>query len=48
LARSSPERPGASADERKPLQVQFTTPGGTRIIWVLNPDLALQPLQQED
>jgi hypothetical protein len=23
-------------------QVQFATPGGTRIIWILNPNLALQ------
>jgi hypothetical protein len=45
-ARPSPK---AAADrERKPLQIQFTTPGGTRIVWVLNPDLALRPLQQEE
>jgi hypothetical protein len=37
-----------NGDPRRPLQVQFTTPGGTRIVWVLNPDLALQPMQQEE
>jgi hypothetical protein len=27
--------------QTEPLQVQFQTPGGTRIIWVLNPNLPL-------
>lgn len=41
---SRPSRTAANRDvpEHRPLQVQFTTPGGTRIVWVLNPDLPLR------
>jgi len=32
---------GAAADGAEARQVQFETPGGTRIVWVLDPNLAL-------
>ncbi len=41
-------RPDVVEGPTGPLQIQFTTPGGTRIVWVLNPDLTLQAPQQED
>jgi len=47
FVRPAPAEAGADGS-RTPLQVQFTTPGGTRIVWVLNPDFVLQRLQQED
>jgi len=39
-----------AADERRPRQIHFITPGGTRIVWVLNPNFSLAPgaPQQED
>ena len=30
------------ADPAEPRQLQFATPGGTRIIWVFNPEFALK------
>jgi hypothetical protein len=35
------ERSGSSAD-MSPRQVQFSTPGGTRIIWILDPNSSVQ------
>ena len=35
----APEAPSASGDMR---QLQFATPGGTRIIWTFNPDFSLR------
>jgi hypothetical protein len=36
-----PETPAAAAPP-EPRQLQFATPGGTRIIWVFDPDFSLQ------
>ena len=33
-------RPGPSMRAREPRQLQFATPGGTRIIWIFDPDSA--------
>ena len=33
--------PGVSAQPDRSQQIQFTTEGGTRILWTLNPDLEL-------
>ena len=35
------ERSGSSGD-MSPRQVQFSTPGGTRIIWILDPNSSVQ------
>ena len=32
---------GAAADDAETRQLQFETPGGTRVVWVLDPNLAL-------
>jgi hypothetical protein len=41
---------GEQLDSARPRQVQFTTPGGTRIMWVLDPNFTLTPVRplQED
>lgn len=36
-----PSPPPGSVDVGERLQVQFATPGGTRIIWTINPDFRL-------
>lgn len=33
---------GQNANDSGPRQIQFATPGGTRIIWILDPNLPLQ------
>lgn len=35
------EKPVTTPRQDEPRQLQFETPGGTRIIWVLNPNLEL-------
>jgi hypothetical protein len=40
-AAGTPASTDATAD--RPRQLQFVTPGGTRIIWTLDPDFALSP-----
>jgi hypothetical protein len=46
---ASPVPPSVDEEDR-PRQLQFTTPGGTRIVWVLNPQFRLAPgaPQQEE
>jgi hypothetical protein len=46
---AAPARPPAD-DDTRPRQLQFVTPGGTRIVWVLSPKFTLAPgaPQQED
>ncbi len=41
---------GAEERAAAPVQLQFTTPGGTQIVWVVNPNLRLPAgtIQQED
>jgi hypothetical protein len=41
LGAGSVQRPDAGDAEKARRQVQFDTPGGTRIIWVINPDFDL-------
>ena len=41
LAPGSPESPRPQATAYESRQLQFETPGGTRVIWVLNPALDL-------
>jgi hypothetical protein len=36
-----PARGAAASPARDVRQLQFSTPGGTRIIWIFNPDLNL-------
>jgi hypothetical protein len=36
-----PDKPATTPIHDAPRQLQFETPGGTRIIWVLNPALEL-------
>jgi hypothetical protein len=38
LFRVTPEAPTAQENLARPRQIQFETPGGTRIIWVLQPE----------
>ena len=36
--------PGVSAPREAPRQLQFSTPGGTRIIWVFDPEFSVKEM----
>jgi hypothetical protein len=42
FVRSSGPDPAGAPPESARLQLQFSTPGGTRVIWTFNPDLEVR------